>query len=66
MALGQHLQALALRQVWKDELHDRLVLIFSEVANALGGSFDSAYLMAGGFGFGAAPASTGAAAGDER
>jgi hypothetical protein len=52
--------------VWKDELHDRLVLIFSEVANALGGSFDSAYLMAGGFGFGAAPASTGAAAGDER
>jgi hypothetical protein len=52
--------------VWKVELHDRLVLIFSEVANALGGSFDSIPLIAGGFGFGAAPASTGAAAGDER
>jgi len=40
--------------------------MFSDVASALRGSFDSAYIMTGGFGFGAAPASTGAVAGLER
>ena len=66
-------QALALLQVWRNESsmigfvgNISLIFLFLPTVSAWCGSFDSAYLIAGGFGFGAAPASTGAAAGLER
>ncbi len=75
--MGQHLQALALLQVWRNESSiigaSLATFLFyycsQEVQKALLllSPFDSIHLMmAGGFGFGAAPASTGAAAGEER
>jgi hypothetical protein len=78
----QHLQALALLQVRRDELHhtfrqcfpfillpfqkSKIHFFFADIANAWWYFFDLAFLMAGGLSFGAAPASTGASAGLER
>jgi hypothetical protein len=70
-ASGQHLQAQALLQVWRDESSligfvDKISFLFLAFQKLQFHCKLLTFLIAGGFGFGAAPARTGAAAGVER